>query len=235
LVIVNSEVTKTDVVERVGVAPERIRTVYYGTDQNHFRPATADDREAARKQLGWSAEVPVVVFIGALGDCRKGFDTLFKAWQHLCARETWDALLAVVGTGAEQPVWQQRAEEAGLPDRIRFLGFRRDVPRILAASDALVAPTRYEAYGLGVQEALCRGLPAFVSRSAGVAERYPPYLDDLLLDDPNDADGLADRLLHWRQCLEKYRTATADFADQLRAYTWDDMAERIVNLVEGAP
>jgi glycosyltransferase involved in cell wall biosynthesis len=186
--------------------------------------------------LGWPGDVPVVSFIGALGDRRKGFDTLFEAWRQLCTGERWDAQLAVVGIGAELPVWQQRAHDAGLIGAICFLGFRSDVPRILAASDALVAPTRYEAYGLGVQEALCCGLPAFVSRSAGVAERYPTHLHDLLLlEDPNDAAALADRLRHWRPEREKYRTVMADFADQLRAYTWDDMAEQIVQRMgEGA-
>ena len=77
------------------------------------------------------------------------------------------------GTGAELPAWRQRAQAAGLGDRMRFLGFRSDVPEILAALDALVHPARYEAYGLSVHEALCRGVPAIVSASAGVAERIP--------------------------------------------------------------
>ena len=48
-----------------------------------------------------------------------------------------------------------------------------DVPEILAALDGLVHPARYEAYGLSVHEALCRGVPSIVSASAGIAERYP--------------------------------------------------------------
>ena len=51
-----------------------------------------------------------------------------------------------------------------------------DVPNLLRAADCLVAPTRYEAYGLGVHEALCCGLPGIVSADAGVAERYSPEL-----------------------------------------------------------
>jgi glycosyltransferase involved in cell wall biosynthesis len=67
-----------------------------------------------------------------------------------------------------------------------LLGYREDVATILAASDLLASPTRYEAYGLNVHEAICRGVPALVSRSAGVAERYPPELRSWLLDDPDD-------------------------------------------------
>jgi glycosyltransferase involved in cell wall biosynthesis len=84
-----------------------------------------------------------------------------------------------------------------------------------------VSPTRYEAYGLGVHEALCCGLPAIVSADAGVAERYPPDLADLLLPDPDDDADLAGRL---RRCrAEMPRERVRDLSARLRSYTWDDM------------
>jgi glycosyltransferase involved in cell wall biosynthesis len=81
---------------------------------------------------------------------------------------------------------------------------------------------------------LCSGIPAFVTRSAGVAERYPPHLAGLLLDDPNDVAGLIKRLEDWRSRKEEYRTATRALAEQLRAITWDDMAGQVVRLVEAS-
>jgi glycosyltransferase involved in cell wall biosynthesis len=95
-----------------------------------------------------------------------------------------------------------------------------------------VAPARYEAYGLGVHEALCSGLPALASRSSGVAERYSPPLDDLLLDDPENARDLATLLRTWRERHKLYRQATTALAEVLRRHTWDDMAERIVQLMD---
>jgi glycosyltransferase involved in cell wall biosynthesis len=117
---------------------------------------------------------------------------------------------------------------------MRFLGFRDDVAEILAACDALVAPARYEAYGRAVQEALCLGLPAFVTRCAGVAEHYPLQLADLLIPDPDDAGDLAARLRAWRQCVDGYRDAVAPLAQKLRAHTWNRMAAQIVEIVEAA-
>jgi glycosyltransferase involved in cell wall biosynthesis len=142
--------------------------------------------------------------------------------------------LVVVGAGAELAAWQQRVREAGLSERIRFLGYRQDVPRILAACDVLVHPAQYEAYGLCVQEALSRGLPALVSSRAGVAERYPPELQDLLIADSEDPAALADRLIHWRANLERFRAAVIPLSSTLRSYTWDHMAERIVQIVREA-
>jgi len=232
VIIVNSDSTKRDLIKRLAIAPQQIHTVYYGTDPHSFYPATPQERTELRHRLGWSQQKPIVVFIGALGDRRKGFDTLFAAWQQLCATPDWDADLVTVGVGAELPLWQKRAEAAGISSRVHFLGFRSDVPDLLRAADCLVAPTRYEAYGLGVQEALCCGLPALVSATAGVAERYPSHLNDLLLPDPEDAADLAARLSYWRKTPDKFCKLVNSVSEELRAYTWDDMAKSIAEKIE---
>ena len=173
-----------------------------------------------------------MAFVGALGDRRKAFDTVFGAWMRLCADSSWDADLLVIGTGAERSLWARKARQAGAGDRIRFLGFRDDVPELLAAADVLVHPARYEAYGLSVREALCRGIPAIVSRSAGVAEEYPPWLNDLLLEDPDDAAELTGRLQRWRRQCAMFSGAIVPVADALRRRTWDHMSAEIVAAVE---
>ena len=230
VVVCNSERTRTDVVERAGVDASRAHVVYYGIDSARFARVTDAERRRARTAIGAAGDRPIAGFVGALGDRRKGFDTLFDAWTRLCGRAAWDADLIVVGAGAEVAAWQRRAAEAGLADRVRFTGFRDDVPAILAALDGFVHPARYEAYGLSVHEAVCRGVPAIVTRSAGVAERYPAGLSDLLLDNPNDAGELAERLSLWRSHLDRVHARVAPFADALRTRSWNDMARDIAAL-----
>jgi glycosyltransferase involved in cell wall biosynthesis len=234
LVLCNSRRTQRDVVDRIGIPESRTRIVYYGCDASRLMPATADERAAAKRRLGCSAGRPLVGFVGALGDRRKAFDTLFAAWAALCAAADWDADLMVVGTGAELPAWQQRAHAAGISERIRFAGFRRDVPEMMAAFDALVHPSRYEAYGLSVHEALCHGIPAMVSASAGVAEHYGAGLRDLLIGNSDDSAELIARLLAWRRHVDDYRDRIAPLSHALRARTWDVMAQEVVDLVEQA-
>ncbi|MEH2160633.1 MAG: glycosyltransferase family 4 protein [Nostoc sp.] len=231
VIIVNSDRTKKDLVERLGIAEQRLHKVYYGIDPQVFFPATQEKRVVLRQQLGWPINKTIVVFIGALGDRRKGFDTLFAAWQQLCTSPDWDADLVVIGVGAELKQWQHRTIIANISSRIHFLGFRTDVPQILQAADCLVAPTRYEAYGLGVHEALCCGLPSIVSAKAGVAERYPPQLQDLLIPNPDDAVDLAARLQKWRCNKNHYNKLVSSLSQALRAYTWDDMAKNILNQI----
>jgi glycosyltransferase involved in cell wall biosynthesis len=232
VVVGNSALTARHAVDLLGADADRAYFVHYGADAERFRPPTAEERAEARRALGWMDARPALVFVGALGDRRKGFDTLFAAWGKLCADGAWDARLIVVGAGGELEAWRHRATEAGLADRIDFLGFQSDVRRVLWAADAIVAPTRYEAFGLAVQEALCCGLPALVSADAGVAERIPASMRDLLIPDPGDAADLARRLRAWRGSIGIHRSSALALSAELRSRTWDDMAGLMATLIE---
>lgn len=234
LVVTTCERNRRDLLEYFNLPPDRVRMAYYGTDPEVFHPAPADVRAELRRSLGWPEGRPVFLFVGALGDRRKGFDTLYHAWSSLCRDPGWEADLAVVGDGADRPHWEARTLAEGLADRIRFLGFRRDVPDILRAADAHVLPSRYEGYSLITHEALCSGIPAYVSASAGIAERYPPELAGLLIPDPDDAGALADRLQGHADLARRVGPDLAEFGGSLRLQTWDGMAARLASFVDEA-
>ena len=121
-----------------------------------------------------------------------------------------------------------RCRNGSLEHRIRMLGFSDRVRELLAAADILVSPVRYEAYGLNVQEAICRGVPAIVSATAGIAERYGPEYEGLLLPDPEDVDDLAARLRQWRSDMPEWESRFERFGEMFRRYGWQEMARRIV-------
>lgn len=230
VLIANSERTRRDLIELVGVPAERVVTVYPGLDEG-WGPATPTQRLAARGWLEIDAGRPVVAFVGALGhDPRKGFATLWAAWQRLCARPDWTATLVVAGGGRAVDGWRQAIARAGLGARVRMLGFTPRTPEVLAAADLLVSPARYEPYGLNVHEAICRGVPALVTATAGVAERYPAALTDMLLPDPEDAAGLAARLVAWRAGIDTVKERFEPFRRFLASWTAETMASQIASV-----
>jgi glycosyltransferase involved in cell wall biosynthesis len=162
---------------------------------------------------------------------KKGFDTLLAAWRRLSNEGALDAELLAVGSGALS-FWRRRAEALRVAGRVRFLGARDDVERVLAASDVLVAPTRYDAYGLSIHEALCREIPALVTRAAGVAEQYPDALGDLILPDPEDDAMLAARLRDCFTARDRFAASLRALGARLRTRRWTDMAREIVAVVE---
>jgi glycosyltransferase involved in cell wall biosynthesis len=235
IVIANSNRTRDDLINLLGVRAERVHTVYLGSEP-HWRAQTPERRSSAREWLNKPADRPLVAFIGSLGfDSRKGFDTVWEAWRKLCQRREWDVDLIVAGGGRALPAWQDLIAEAGLAGRVSMLGHTDRIDDVLAASDLLVSPVRYEPYGLNVQEALCCGIPSMVSASAGVAERYTADVSDLLIPEPTDVDGLVARILGWRSTMNTWKQRVAPLARQLRSRTWDAMAREIVEIVEEAP
>lgn len=231
-VITASGVTRNHLAEHLGISREKITAVYYGTDPAAVRPATGGERQATRGLLGWPADAVVALFVGALGDRRKGFDTVFEAWGQLAKLGGLDCRLAVIGRGAEAAAWEERARATGLSGRISFLGFRNDVPQITRAADLLVAPSRYEPYGLAVHEALCSGVAAITSACSGVSEKFPVELRDLLLEDENDAMELARKVMAWHDGRMRYRGLMLGVSQSLRSWTWDHMSAEIVAAVE---
>jgi len=235
--ITNSNRTSRDLIERLGVDAERVHTIYLGAE-SEWGPATPAEKAASRKTLNIPEGRPLAVFVGSIGhDRRKGCDVLLEAWRRLCADPAWDVDLLVAGTGSALGMCRQQVSQWNLEDRIRMLGFSDRVRDLLAAADVLVSPVRYEAYGLNVQEAICRGVPAIVSSGAGVAERYGPEYAPLLLPDPEDIDDLVARLRQWRSDMPEWAARFARFGETLRSYGWPEMARSIVAMAnrQGAP
>jgi glycosyltransferase involved in cell wall biosynthesis len=157
---------------------------------------------------------------------------LFSAWRKLCGHPDWDADLIVAGYGRTVDFWRREAADAGIGDRISVLGFTDRVPDLLAAADLLVSPVRYESYGLNVAEAICSGVPAMVTESAGVAERYPTELREMLITDPEDAEDLTAMILRWRGAIGRWKQSISSFSEILRLHTLDAMAAQIVSIAE---
>lgn len=230
--IANSDRTRRDLIQLIGIPADRVETIYLGNDASWSEP-TPQERADARRKFRIEGDHPVVVFVGALGsDDRKGFDTLWDAWLKLCGDPSWDGELIVAGGGRTISGWERKTSRAGMGSRIRFLGFIRDVDQLLAAADLLVSPVRYESYGLNVQEAICRGLPAVVTESAGIAEKYPEALADLLLTRPDDSEEVARVLREWRAGQAHWQREFSLLGAVFRSYSWDDMARGFVQAVD---
>ena len=232
LVICNSRQTAQDVARCYGLPASRMHVVYYGSDASSFGPITAAERRAAKAAIGVAEDRLVALFIGALGDRRKGFDVAFEAWRSLVADGAWDVDLIVAGEGAEVEAWRARAHAAGIGGRIQFLGFRKDIATVLAGADVIVHPARYEAYGLGVHEAVCRGVPAIVTDVAGVTERLRPAFQQLIVPSPPTVASLSMALRGWRADVQGWRERAGDVGQVLRRRTWDDMSAEIVAAIE---
>ena len=173
------------------VPAERIRVVYNGVDVERFRPAPdAAARSALRRSLG--VDQQTVFLIVALNFRLKGLDPLLAAFGTLRA-QGHDAVLWVAGSG---PVRKYRAVAArhGCESAVRFLGPVADPVPYYQSADVYVQPTYYDPCSLVALEAFGCGLPVITTRHNGAGELIHPWKEGVVLDEPDDVDGLVDAM-----------------------------------------
>jgi glycosyltransferase involved in cell wall biosynthesis len=115
---------------------------------------------------------------------QKRHDLLVEAW----ARTSPASVLLVAGDGPRRAAIEAAVARHGIADRVRLLGERADVPRLLGASDVLVLPTDWEGLPISLLEAMAVGVPVVVSRVGGVVESLGSAVH---LVEPGSADALA--------------------------------------------
>jgi len=218
LVVAVSEQVRGELIE-TGVAPARLTVVANGVDTEEFKPG-----EVSRAALGLPAG-RLLLFVGDIRTPRKNLDTLLRALVAVKG-----ATLIVVGDRTGSP-YPRLAADLGLERRVSFVGFRRDIPRLMQAVDLFVFPSRYEACSLVLLEAAASGLPIVAARTTGGTELLSPACS-VLLEDPEDNAQLAVTLNH---LLEDPATLERMGAEARRvglANTWQIMARRYLQLYD---
>jgi glycosyltransferase involved in cell wall biosynthesis len=109
-----------------------------------------------RQQLG-HAEEPLLLTPGRLAP-EKGLEDLLQAVRMLAYR-TPRFTMALAGDGPLRPTLEQMIAALGLQGRVRLLGFRRDIPALLAAADIIVLPSHREGLSIALLEAMAMGRP----------------------------------------------------------------------------
>ncbi len=156
-----------------------------GIDLGRFE--TAVDRAAVRESIGVPKDVPVVICVGEHIP-RKNHETVLRA---VAKREgVW---LLFCGVGELTEPLTALCQELGISQRVRFLGFRKDVPELLKASDAFVFPSFQEGLPVSLMEAMAAGLPCAVSRVRGNADLIGQGQGGFLRE-PKDVEGFAEDL-----------------------------------------
>jgi UDP-glucose:(heptosyl)LPS alpha-1,3-glucosyltransferase len=184
LVQCNSALVRDQIRTRFSVPADRLVVLPNGVDTERFHPGRrAHEGARLRRELGTTTG-PVWLLVGS-GLRRKGLDTALGAFA--CASKA-GAELWVAGRDDPTP-WRTLAERLGVGERVRFLGPRTDLEAVYGAADALVLPTRYDAFANVCLEAAAAGLPVVTSAANGAAEALRE--GTLVVDDSEDVDGFA--------------------------------------------
>ncbi|MEO3818699.1 glycosyltransferase family 4 protein [Plantactinospora sp. B24E8] len=222
-VITCSGYMRDQVAALFGLPAGHVDVVPNGVDD---RAWAAQPRAVAAARKRFAGDGPLVGFAGRLV-YEKGVQHLMHAVPRL--RDRHPGLRVVIaGDGPYRSELQEQASRLGLEPTVRFAGFltERQLPALLAATDATVVPSLYEPFGMVALEAAAAGAPLAVAATGGLAEIVEPGVTGVTFphSDPEALAGAVDSLLgdevFARRVARRARTMVAE------RYGWASIAAR---------
>ena len=170
------------------------RVVPLGFDLGEF--AAIDDRARAdaRQRLDLAADAEVVSTVGRLTAIKQ--HRLFLDAIAAAARSRPRLLALVAGDGELRSDLEAYARQLGIADRVRFLGWRRDLSTIYGATDVFMLTSRNEGTPVALIEAMASGVPGVSTDVGGVKDVIDSADVGARVPD-GDAAGLAAHLVRY--------------------------------------
>jgi glycosyltransferase involved in cell wall biosynthesis len=191
-VIAVSEHTAEIMRDEEQAPPERLRVIHNGIDFDRLRLSAPDAPERLRREFAPDGEF-LLLQVARLHP-EKGHEFLFKALPAVIAQGGRPIRLLLAGTGPFEGEYRREVHALGLDDVVTFLGFRHDIPDLLAAADVMVLPSVAEAFGLALTEAIYLGTPVVATRVGGIPEIVREDVDGCLVP-PASPEALAQTLV----------------------------------------
>ena len=152
---------------RIG-RPSQYRVVPLGFDLSGFANVDAAARVAARRELSLPADADVVSTVGRLTAIKQ--HRLFLETISEAARSRPNLVALIAGDGELRSGLEAYARELGIADRVRFLGWRRDLATIYGATDVFLLTSRNEGTPVALIEAMASGVPGVSTDVGGVKD-----------------------------------------------------------------
>ncbi len=149
-----------------GIAPSLIKVIPDGIDYSPFEEAASS--QYLRRELGFGPEDFLVGIVAHLAD-HKGHKYLIKATDIL--KEMAPKIrVIIVGEGPLRMELDRLVKQTHVEDIVFFLGFREDVPQILASLDLFVLSSYLEGMGSSILDAMASRLPVVATKAGGIPE-----------------------------------------------------------------
>lgn len=188
IISVNKE-DRLEAIERRVVPAEKITTVLNGIDTDRFLVSPPVE---LRNQLKGTGGAYVIGTIGRLAP-QKGFEYLIEAMQTIVEKQP-NSRLVIVGDGPLESQLRDLAKSLDIENACLFLGFRTDIPELLASFDMYAQPSRWEGLSITMLEAMAAAKLIVASDIKGNRELIDNGVDGILVT-PADSQALANNIL----------------------------------------
>ncbi len=188
-----SDAAKTSAVRHLGIDPRKVTVVRRGRDPVRLGKRTNERRRSVRESLNIGPDVPLLLTVGR-HEYQKGQVHLIDAFALISDRQPSAVLLVAGREGNASEYLLHQVQEAGIAERVQFLGHRADVGDLMVAADIFVFPSLWEGLGGVLIEALALEVPIVSSDLAATREVVGEDGSSGLLVPPGDVNALASTL-----------------------------------------
>ncbi|MCD6291639.1 MAG: glycosyltransferase family 4 protein [Anaerolineae bacterium] len=224
-ILADSESTRRDLIDLLGVSPEKISVVPAGISPDFRR--VVDEARLNPVRIRYGLPQHFILSLGRL-EPRKNFVRLIQAYAHLRKHLAPPHHLVIAGgRGWLYEEIFREPERLGISEWVHFIGFvpDDDLPALYSLADVFAFPSLYEGFGIPPLEALACGTPTVVADNSSL----PEVVGDAALTVPaEDVNALAEALARliqddaWRE-----RTRRSG-PEQARHFTWEAAARRLL-------
>jgi glycosyltransferase involved in cell wall biosynthesis len=237
VVLADSNASRQDILKRLKLPPERVRTVHLAADERYTPKGDWRADDPIREKYGLDPAGGYVLYLGGF-DARKNLRALLSAWTWADGPVGQSNPLVL---GGQLPRPNRRlfedipalAKELEIADTVKFIGpvDEADKPALYRGASVFVYPSRYEGFGLPPLEALACGVPVVASNAAAIVE-VVEQAGYLLPPDDTRAFGAA--IL---TCIVEPSVAEnlrARGLEQARKFSWEKTARETLAAYEAA-
>ncbi|NLM63540.1 MAG: glycosyltransferase family 4 protein, partial [Mollicutes bacterium] len=185
-----------------------------GIDLNKFIPQTVEKKKELRKKYGYDENDFILIYVGELNHNKN--QGLIINVVDVLKNKISNIKLLLVGDGNLMGQYMNQVKKLNLEEYINFLGYRKDIPNLMAISDIAVSASRREGLPVNVMEAMATGLPLVVTDCRGnhdlIRNGENGYVVDI-----NDVENFAnviEELYSSQELREKFRQKSQEFIKQ---------------------
>jgi len=164
-VITNSDLEKNIAIKTFNIPPEKIVVIPNGVNLTRFNLSVRKDRDRMRKKLGFNKSDKIIMFAGN-NFKRKGLETVIKALARL---KNISKLYLVVAGKDKTDYFIKLSQRLGVSEKIKFLGYVKEIERIYGMADLFVFPSQYDSFASVVLEAMACGLSVITTKTNGAS------------------------------------------------------------------
>ena len=227
-----SQSSYNDIVNYLGVKPEKITLTLNATDKNFFRKYNQTEINTVITDYGLKFK-EYLLFVGTIDYPGQNIKTVIEAFFNLRSQGLLEGKkLVIIGKdGFNSQVIYDSVNESPFKDEVIFTGYLKDedLPKYYAGAAIMLYLSFFEGFGLPVLEAMSCGTPVICSNTSC----FPEIVEELdVMVDPTDVKATEEKIQKILSSPEYYDEISCKCYDKSQKYSWEESTKEYHKVFE---